>query len=71
MSLATYGYAKQYSGVNLGSFLKHITSSNLTPDGLMGLSKTVETLAALEGLDAHKRAISIRVAEIQQNGKPA
>ncbi|CAL5866809.1 uncharacterized protein PFLUO_LOCUS1019 [Penicillium psychrofluorescens] len=67
-SLPTYGYAKQYSGVNLGSFLKHITSSNLTPDGLMGLSKTVETLAALEGLDAHKRAISIRVAQIQQNG---
>ncbi|KAJ5819313.1 hypothetical protein N7474_004904 [Penicillium riverlandense] len=67
-SLPTYGYAKQYSGVNLGSFLKHITSSNLTKDGLMGLSKTVETLAALEGLDAHKRAISIRVAQIQQNG---
>ncbi|KAI9368101.1 histidinol dehydrogenase-domain-containing protein [Aspergillus egyptiacus] len=65
-SLPTYGYAKQYSGVNLGSFLKHITSSNLTADGLLGLSKTVETLAAVEGLDAHKRAVSIRVAAMKQ-----
>ncbi|OJI96971.1 hypothetical protein ASPVEDRAFT_78717 [Aspergillus versicolor CBS 583.65] len=65
-SLPTYGYAKQYSGVNLGSFLKHITSSNLTAEGLRGLSKTVETLAAVEGLDAHKRAVSIRVAAMKQ-----
>lgn len=64
---ATYGYAKQYSGVNLGSFLKHITSSNLTPDGLLGLAKTVETLAAVEGLDAHKRAVSIRVAQMKKD----
>ncbi|EYE99025.1 histidine biosynthesis protein HIS4 [Aspergillus ruber CBS 135680] len=66
-SLPTYGYAKQYSGVNLGSFLKHITSSNLTADGLYGLSRTVEQLAGVEGLEAHKRAVSIRVAEIKRN----
>ncbi|EAW07378.1 histidine biosynthesis protein HIS4 [Aspergillus clavatus NRRL 1] len=66
-SLPTYGYAKQYSGVNLSSFLKHITSSNLTAEGLLGLSRTVEQLAAVEGLDAHKRAVSIRVAAMKQN----
>ncbi|KAJ5798694.1 Histidine biosynthesis trifunctional protein [Penicillium pulvis] len=66
-SLPTYGYAKQYSGVNLGSFLKHITSSNLTADGLLALAKTVETLAAVEGLDAHKRAVSIRVAQMKKD----
>ncbi|KAJ5359387.1 Histidine biosynthesis trifunctional protein [Penicillium cataractarum] len=66
-SLPTYGYAKQYSGVNLGSYLKHITSSNLTADGLLGLAKTVETLAAVEGLDAHKRAVSIRVAQMKKD----
>ncbi|RAH68657.1 histidine biosynthesis protein HIS4 [Aspergillus aculeatinus CBS 121060] len=65
-SLPTYGYAKQYSGVNLGSFLKHITSSNLTAEGLLGLSRTVEQLAAVEGLDAHKRAVSIRVAHMKK-----
>ncbi|KAF7117069.1 hypothetical protein CNMCM5793_005753 [Aspergillus hiratsukae] len=66
-SLPTYGYAKQYSGVNLGSFLKHITSSSLTAEGLLGLSRTVEQLAAVEGLDAHKRAVSIRVAAMKKN----
>ncbi|GFF23438.1 histidine biosynthesis trifunctional protein [Aspergillus udagawae] len=66
-SLPTYGYAKQYSGVNLGSFVKHITSSNLTAEGLLGLSRTVEQLAAVEGLDAHKRAVSIRVAAMKKN----
>ncbi|KAI2790941.1 Histidine biosynthesis trifunctional protein [Penicillium oxalicum] len=66
-SLPTYGYAKQYSGVNLGSYLKHITSSNLTADGLLKLAKTVETLAAVEGLDAHKRAVSIRVAQMNKD----
>ncbi|KAL1962543.1 hypothetical protein VTN77DRAFT_9418 [Rasamsonia byssochlamydoides] len=60
-SLPTYGYAKQYSGVNLGSFLKHITSSNLTAEGLRNVSGAVMQLAAVEGLDAHKRAVSIRI----------
>ncbi|KAH8698812.1 putative phosphoribosyl-AMP cyclohydrolase [Talaromyces proteolyticus] len=60
-SLPTYGYAKQYSGVNLGSFVKHITSSNLTAEGLRNVSGAVMQLAAVEGLDAHKRAVSIRM----------
>lgn len=51
--------------MNLGSFLKHITSSNLTAEGLLGLSQTVEQLAAVEGLEAHKRAVSIRVAHMK------
>jgi phosphoribosyl-ATP pyrophosphohydrolase/phosphoribosyl-AMP cyclohydrolase/histidinol dehydrogenase len=58
---ATYGYAKQYSGVNLASFVKHITSSNLTAEGLRNVSSAVMQLAAVEGLDAHKRAVSIRM----------
>ncbi|KAK2768320.1 trifunctional histidinol dehydrogenase [Arachnomyces sp. PD_36] len=60
-SLPTYGYAKQYSGVNLASFIKHITSSNLTREGLRGLSQSVMQLASVEGLEAHKRAVSIRM----------
>lgn len=58
---ATYGYAKQYSGVNLGSFVKHITASNLTQDGLRNVGGAVMRLAAVEALDAHRRAVSIRL----------
>ncbi|KAI1852061.1 hypothetical protein JX266_002914 [Neoarthrinium moseri] len=65
-SLPTYGYAKQYSGVNLGSFVKHITSSNLTPEGLKNVGPAVEQLAKVEELIAHQRAVSIRLASLQK-----
>ncbi|EEP82276.1 histidine biosynthesis protein [Uncinocarpus reesii 1704] len=66
-SLPTYGFAKQYSGVNLASFVKHITSSNLTAEGLQNVSEAVMQLASVEGLDAHRRAVSIRMDFINQN----
>ncbi|KAL2054190.1 hypothetical protein ABVK25_005331 [Lepraria finkii] len=60
-SLPTYGYAKQYSGVNLSSFTKHITSSSLTKAGLKNVSGAVMQLAKVEELEAHRRAVSIRL----------
>ncbi|WEW54849.1 trifunctional histidinol dehydrogenase [Emydomyces testavorans] len=66
-SLPTFGYAKQYSGVNLASFVKHITSSHLTAEGLRNVSEAVMQLASVEGLDAHRRAVSIRVDWMNRN----
>ncbi|KAI0845299.1 histidine biosynthesis trifunctional-protein [Daldinia vernicosa] len=63
-SLPTYGYAKQYSGVNLGSFVKHITSSNLTAEGLRNVGDAVMQLAKVEELEAHRRAVSIRLGTL-------
>ncbi|ELR09301.1 trifunctional histidinol dehydrogenase [Pseudogymnoascus destructans] len=60
-SLPTYGYAKQYSGVNLGSYVKHITSSNLTAQGLRNVGGAVMQLAKVEELEAHRRAVGIRL----------
>ncbi|EEY21126.1 histidine biosynthesis trifunctional protein [Verticillium alfalfae VaMs.102] len=60
-SLPTYGFAKQYSGVNLGSFVKHITSSNLTAEGLRNVGSAVMQLAKVEELEAHRRAVEIRL----------
>ncbi|KFA65513.1 hypothetical protein S40285_03225 [Stachybotrys chlorohalonatus IBT 40285] len=60
-SLPTYGFAKQYSGVNLGSFMKHITSSNLTADGLRNVGSAVMQLAKVEELEAHRRAVELRL----------
>ncbi|KAK0633022.1 histidinol dehydrogenase-domain-containing protein [Immersiella caudata] len=65
-SLPTYGYAKQYSGVNLGSFVKHITSSNLTAQGLKNVGEAVMQLAKVEELEAHRRAVSIRLEHMAQ-----
>jgi phosphoribosyl-ATP pyrophosphohydrolase/phosphoribosyl-AMP cyclohydrolase/histidinol dehydrogenase len=58
---ATYGYAKQYSGVNLGSFVKHITSAHLTKEGLANVGPAVMELARVEELEAHRRAVSMRL----------
>ncbi|KHN96755.1 histidine biosynthesis trifunctional protein [Metarhizium album ARSEF 1941] len=60
-SLPTYGFAKQYSGVNLASFMKHITCSNLTAEGLRNVGSAVMQLAKVEELEAHRRAVEIRI----------
>ncbi|OLY81905.1 Histidine biosynthesis trifunctional protein [Smittium mucronatum] len=60
-TLPTYGFARMYSGVNTSSFQKSITSQKLTKEGLSNIASTVMTLAQVEGLDAHKNAVYIRV----------
>ncbi|KFY31916.1 hypothetical protein V493_00674 [Pseudogymnoascus sp. VKM F-4281 (FW-2241)] len=67
-SLPTYGYAKQYSGVNLGSYVKHITSSNLTAQGLRNVGGAVMQLAKVEELEAHRRAVGIRLKWMDERG---
>lgn len=64
--IATYGFAKQYSGVNLGSFQKHITSSNLTAEGLKNVGSAVMQLAKVEELEAHRRAVEIRIEHMNR-----
>lgn len=63
-TLPTNGYAKAYSGVSLDSFVKKITFQQITKEGIKNIGKAVETMAAAEGLDAHKNAVSIRLNEI-------
>ena len=64
-SLPTNGNAKQYSGVNLDSFMKTITFQKISKKGLINISKTVETMAEAEGLQAHKNAVTIRINDIK------
>lgn len=63
---ATYGYARQYSGVNLASYLKHITSSQLTKEGLRNMGDAVMQLAKVEELEAHRRAVEIRLGAMDE-----
>lgn len=59
-TLPTNGYARAYSGVSLDSFVKKITYQKLSKEGLNKIAATVEIMAAAEGLDAHKSAVTIR-----------
>ncbi|MEZ8342551.1 histidinol dehydrogenase [Vibrio cyclitrophicus] len=64
--LPTYGYTKTYSSLGLADFFKRMTVQELTADGLKGLAPTVVTMAEAEGLDAHKRAVTIRVEKLNR-----
>ncbi len=66
-TLPTGGWAVSYSGVNLSSFVKRITLQKISPEGLLKLAPSIETMAAAEGLDGHKRAADIRVESIRKN----
>ncbi|KAK8519762.1 hypothetical protein V6N13_031751 [Hibiscus sabdariffa] len=63
--LPTYGYARMYGGVSLDSFLKYMTVQSLTEEGLRNLGPYVATMAEVEGLDAHKRAVTLRLQDIE------
>jgi len=60
-TLPTNGYARAYSGVSVDSFVKKITFQRLSKQGLQNIANTVELMAAAEGLDAHKNAVTIRI----------
>lgn len=63
-TLPTSGYARAYSGVNTDSFFKRITFQRLTPQGVLSIGKTVETMAENEDLMAHRLAMTLRINEI-------
>ncbi|MEL7119967.1 MAG: histidinol dehydrogenase [Bacteroidota bacterium] len=67
-TLPTNGYARMYSGVSLDSFVKKITYQRLTKEGIKNLGPAVELMASAEELDAHKQAVSIRLASLKSNG---
>ncbi|KAI8001684.1 hypothetical protein LOK49_LG09G02449 [Camellia lanceoleosa] len=64
--LPTYGYARMYGGVSLDYFLKYMTVQSLTEEGLRTLGPYVATMAEVEGLDAHKRAVTLRLKDIKK-----
>lgn len=64
-TLPTYGYAKNYSGVSLDSFVKKITFQKLTKEGISTIGNAIEVMAEAEGLFAHKNAVSIRLASLK------
>ncbi|NJB69781.1 histidinol dehydrogenase [Saonia flava] len=65
-TLPTNGYAKQYSGVNLDSFMKSITFQKISKKGIQNIGKTIEIMAEAEGLQAHKNAVILRLKSLNE-----
>lgn len=60
--LPTYGFARRYSSLGVGDFLRSMTVQELTVQGLQNIGPIATTLAELEGLDAHASAVNLRLA---------
>lgn len=63
--LPTYGYTRTYSSLGLADFCKRMTVQELSAEGLQALAPTVVAMAEAEGLDAHKRAVTLRIEKLQ------
>jgi histidinol dehydrogenase len=61
-TLPTNGYAKNYSGVNLDSFMKSMTFQKISQKGIQNIGNAIEIMAEAEGLHAHKNAVTLRLA---------
>lgn len=60
--LPTHGYATHVSGVGLVDFQKRITIQEATQAGLGNIGWIAERIARAEGLHAHERAVTVRLA---------
>ena len=60
-TLPTNGFAKAYSGVSIDSFVKKITFQQLTERGIENIAPTVIEMATAEGLQAHSKAVELRL----------
>ena len=65
-TLPTNGYAKNYSGVNLDSFTKSMTFQKISKKGIQNIGRAIEIMAEAEGLQAHKNAVTLRLAQIEK-----
>nr|WP_299341823.1 histidinol dehydrogenase [Allomuricauda sp.] len=64
-TLPTNGYAKQYSGVNLDSFMKSMTFQKISKKGIQEIGEAIELMAEAEGLQAHKNAVTLRLKSLE------
>lgn len=63
--LPTYGYAATYSSLGLADFTKRMTVQEMTPQGFAALGPAIALLAHAEELDAHQRAVLVRLAQLK------
>lgn len=64
-TLPTNGYAKNYSGVSVDSFVKKITFQKLSAQGISNIGPAIEVMAEAEQLFAHKNAVTLRLKALQ------
>jgi histidinol dehydrogenase len=64
-TLPTNGYARNYSGVSLDSFVRKITFQKLSKEGIKNIGPAIELMAEAEELFAHKNAVTMRLNSLK------
>ena len=64
--LPTYGFARSYNGLSTSDFMQKITFQKVTAQGIQNIGYCAMVLADAEGLDAHKRAVEVRLQNIER-----
>lgn len=67
--LPTYGHVRTHSSLGLADFCRRFTVQKLSADGLKTLGTTITTLARAEKLEAHARAVDIRLEMITKENR--
>ena len=65
--LPTYGWARSFGALGVSDYMRRMTLQQASRSALEKVGPTAETLAAVEGLEAHKMAVSTRLLQV---GKP-
>ncbi|XOV68201.1 MAG: histidinol dehydrogenase [Fluviicola sp.] len=66
-TLPTNGFARNYSGVSVDSFVRKITYQEITPEGMLSLGPAIELMAEAEELEAHKNAVTVRLKALRND----
>ena len=66
-TLPTKAWARSYSGLSLDSFQRKMTLQEISPAALANFAPVVEAMAAAEQLDAHREAMRLRRASLEND----
>ena len=65
--LPTYGWARSFGALGVSDFMRRMTLQQASRNALAKVGPTAETLAAVEGLEAHRMAVSARLQQAEES----
>lgn len=65
-TLPTNGYARNYSGISVDSFVRKITFQKISKKGIQNIGPAIEEMAEAEQLFAHKNAVTVRLKKFKK-----
>jgi len=69
--LPTLGFARAFGGVGVDSFLRRVNVQEVSAEGLRAIGRDAGVLARAEQLEAHARAVDVRLAALEPDANHA